>query len=95
MNGSRKLCPCCGQDIIIPTELLRISVNSATRMFLFRLYREMPRAVPRWKLGSSARAVYVAVNRAREALEDEGLPYRIDTVKEFGYCMKPIAEAVS
>jgi hypothetical protein len=80
-----KLCPCCGQDIVIPNDLLTINTTPTVRGFLFKLYRASPNVVPYEAFGKYKRvSIHVLVARAREAIKDVGAPYQINTMPAEG-----------
>lgn len=91
MNSSaikNKICPCCGQDIVIPNEFTALSVPAVSRLWLFKLYRVMPRTVAYEAFGVKSRATLsVWASRTNEILRDTGSEYRIENESGVGYYM--------
>lgn len=74
-----KICPCCGQDIVIPNELTALKVQPKYAKVLFTLYRAMPDTVRSEKLAASIGHARMIVCRLRECLEDIGSEFSIET----------------
>lgn len=87
-SDSKPICPCCGQDIVIPNELTSIGLRRGPLRVLFALYRSKPYLIPYDRFAISANAVKVYVSYIREALQDIGSDYYVETVSGQGYALK-------
>lgn len=84
---SGKICPCCGQDILVPNEITSVALKASYRLILYKLYRAMPETVSREMLAphSSSASLRCVISRIREALRDEGSEYTIEADYNVGF----------
>lgn len=82
---SKPICPCCGQDILIPNELTSIGLRDAPLRVLFTLYRARPNLVAYtgFQVGEVGLKTYVSM--IREALRDTGSNWYIENTHGQGY----------
>lgn len=89
MNSSEiknRICPCCGQDVVVPNEFTALNVPAIARLWLFRLYRVMPDTVVYEAFGVKSRATLrVWACRTNEMLRDIGSEYRVENESGVGY----------
>lgn len=89
MNSSEiknRICPCCGQDIVVPNEFTSLNVPAISRLWLFKLYRVMPHTVPYEAFAVNSRATLcVWASRTNVMLRDIGSEYRVENESGVGY----------
>lgn len=87
------ICPTCGQDIVVPNDITRMTVTPNLRLILAKLYRRKNDIVPYDNFEISYRSLQVQICRLREAIHDSGLPYVIVTEFGIGYMLKELPHA--
>lgn len=82
-----KPCYHCGAGV--PDEVMRVSLRSSgMRAALHLLVENEGRVVPHGKFPCSRKSLPVFVCEIREALRDEGVPWRISNVYGEGYMLR-------
>lgn len=82
------ICPTCHQNIIIPHELTSlIGLYPRSMEILGILYRNQGRLVHFSRFPVGMTAVRVHVSWIRQALKEEGAPWKIQSIRGEGYSL--------
>lgn len=84
-DSKRVICSHCGQLIVLPDELRHLQLQGRLVEFITVLYAAGGKAVPFSKLGRSRQAIWVQISNIKTALKDAGVPWRIESERDYGY----------
>jgi hypothetical protein len=80
-----KLCPCCGQDIVVSNEITSLRIRPGPLQVLMRLVRAKSCTLTYEQLGHNRPTLHVYISQLRAALHETGSPWSIKTDYSIGY----------